>query len=260
MGKVVAGDAESVLGGLVGEGGEGLDAGPGGGEARGGDLVVGEELAVGTVGTAGERIVDITEAGIGGEVAGAHIGGGDGEVSELAGSFGGFLVAEEVEKLVLDDGPAEGKAGDVNDGFGEAGTIDVLLEEVGTGVKVIIVVVPKGRAADLIGAGFGDDGDGCAAGHALLGVEGRRRDVDGFDGLDGRIVEGVVGEPDIDVGGTVDAGVVVVAIGAVNVRREGAGWGGADRVLEGGGGGTGDKIHHALEVAVSREGKLDDSL
>jgi len=67
-----------------------------------------------------------------------------------------------------------------------------------------------------------------------------------------------MGQPDVDIGGAVDAGIVVVAGRTVDVGRKGAGGGGAGAVLEVGRGGAGNEVEQALEVAVAGQGEGGD--
>ena len=95
-----------------------------------------------------------------------------------------------------------------------------------------VIVVVEGRAVELVRAGLGDHRDRGAARHALLGVEVAGGDVDRVDGLRRRHVDRVVRQPDEDVGGAVELGVVAVARGAVDVRGQRAGGCRADAILE----------------------------
>ena len=133
------------------------------------------------------------------------------------------------------------------------GVVDVRLVEVGAGVEVLVVVIPEGRTVDLVGAGLGGDRDRGAAGHALLGVKRRRRDVDGLDGFDWRIVQRVVRQPDVNVGGAVTRVLLLLRLVPLTlVVSERCGeapiefWNAA-------GVAPGHQVDHALIVAVGRQ-------
>ena len=83
-------------------------------------------------------------------------------------------------------------------------------------------MVPVAGAVEFVGAGFDGDIDGCAAGHALFGVEGVGDEVDGFDGFGGRDVGDDVREPGVAYCRAIEAGVVVGIGRAVDVGAEGA--------------------------------------
>ena len=93
-------------------------------------------------------------------------------------------------------------------------------------------MVFKGNAVKLIRSGLCDNSDGCSAGHPLLWVEVIRGDVDFLNGFGRRNIDGVVRQPNEHIGGPVDASIVVVAIGAVDVRAQSAFWRVRNRILE----------------------------
>src|SRR4029450_486319 len=102
--------------------------------------------------------------------------------------------------------------------FGDPGTILIPRER----AKFAVVVHDEGAAAEIVGAGLGDDGYRCAAGHALLGIEAVGGDVDFLDAFDRRHVDRVVRHRHQDVGRTVDAGIVGATLLAVDVGGQGA--------------------------------------
>src|SRR5207245_2467629 len=107
---------------------------------------------------------------------------------------------------------------------------------------------------------LGQDGDGGAAGHSLLGIEVVGRDVDSVHGLGRRNVLRVVREEDVDVDGAVETGVVVVSSRAVDVRGERAARSIGDGVLEPRGCRPGYQVEEALVVAVAPERQARDLL
>ena len=116
-------------------------------------------------------------------------------------------------------GAADGAAKLVQDIFGEVAAV---IEVVAGAHGAVGVELVEG-AVELVGAAFDGDVHGGSAGHALLSVEAVGDDVDGFDGVLRGDVGDDVGEPGVTHRGAVDAGVVVVAVGAVDVGGQGAG-------------------------------------
>ena len=75
-------------------------------------------------------------------------------------------------------------------------------------------------AVDLVGAGLGNDGDRRSARHPLLGVRGRGGDVHGVDHLFRNDIAGMVRQPKIDAGSTIDACGVIVPVCSVDIGGE----------------------------------------
>jgi hypothetical protein len=113
---------------------------------------------------------------------------------------------------------------------------------------------------EVVGAGLREDGDRGAPCHPLLGVEAAGRDADRVHRVGGSHVHGVVGQPDVDVRGAVEAGVVVVAGGAVDVRGERPGGRVGDGVLEPRGCRPRHEVEELLVVTVVPERQVLDLL
>ena len=78
-------------------------------------------------------------------------------------------------------------------------------------------MVFKRGTMKLIRAGLGDNGNGGTAGHALFGVEIVGRDIYFLNGFCRRDIHGVVGQPNEHVGSSIHTGIVVIAIGSIDV-------------------------------------------
>ena len=185
------------------------------------DAVAGERQPARAVGAARERVVEL-EVGVGRgdlrEVARAHLRGRDGVDVLVAAGVVVPLEGAEEEELVLLDRAAEGAAVDVARERGALQAEGVVV--VAVRVQLVLVSEEVRRAVELVRAGLGDDRDGHAGGHALVGVEVVRRDVDGLDRLRRVHVADVVRQPDVHGHGAVDAERVVVPLRAVHVRGE----------------------------------------
>ena len=117
--------------------------------------------------------------------------------------------------------------------------------------SALLSYIANAVAAQVVRAGLGDDGDGRAAGHALLGIEVVGGDVDFLDAFHRRDVHRVVRHRDQDVGRTVHARVVGAALLAVDVGRQGASRRIGDGVLKPRRCGAWDEIDERLVVAVA---------
>ncbi len=188
------------------------------------------------------------------EVALPHPGGGHGQRGDTAALLLVTLPAAEVEQAVLLDGTADGAAEDVGLAIRVVGRREVVLAR----VELVLVAEPERRPANLVGARLGGHRDRRAARHALRRIEAVGRDVDRLDRLGRRDVAGVVGQPHVDGGRTVDTRDVVVAVGAVDVGRQRAARGVGLRVLEGRRRGTGHQVHQRLVVPVLVQRQVDD--
>ena len=122
------------------------------------------------------------------EIAGAHPQGGDGGVVGGAlADFGAFVVGKE-EELVL----AVEDLGDV-DGGAHRETVLIALEgRIGAGrieeilgVQLLVAQELKGRAVEVVGAGFGGEIDDAAHGAAVLRGIGVGLHLELLDGVDG---------------------------------------------------------------------------
>ena len=171
----------------------------------------------------------------------------------MAGALLGIVVAVEEEELVLRDGAANGAAKVVEDAdrLADGG------EEVAR-AKVLVIVEPEGAAVEGIRAALSNERDGRATRHTLLGVAGHRGDVDGFDHFRRHHVTSVVGQPEVDAGGTINARDVVVRVGAVDVGTQGAHRRVGDGVLECRGTRTRHQIDQTLVVAQTGQRHVDD--
>ncbi len=166
---------------------------------------------------------------------------------------GAEVVAKE-EELVLDDRAADAAAEVVIREMAEGGG-----GEEGAGVDGVVLDELEGRAVKGVGSGFEGDVSDRTDGAAEFGFEVVGGDVDGLDGFGGR-------DDDLQQAG---AFVVVDALDLVEVShaRDAVGFGlkgtlGIEelRVLEGGGGRSGDEVEKRLEVAIGAEGKVCDLL
>ena len=188
-----------------------------------GNLVVRKRLPPRAVGVPGQGIVNHLQRAVGveclAEVAGPERGVGHGEEREDALPPLIALEGSEEEQFVLANRAAERRPILVRlhrQLLGRRTRIEV----VRLGVQLVAVEVFKGRALELVRARLGDDGDGAAAGHALLGVEAARRHVDCVDRLGGRHVHHMIGQPDVHVRRAVGARRVVGVGLAVHVSRQ----------------------------------------
>ena len=170
----VVGVRDSVRVALVRVRVEGENGARDGADAGRRDGVAGEGLV-------GERVAD--GDGFAGEIAGLHGRGGDGVLNRrLAGEAEAFEGEEEegavlaVVELRQDDGAAEGEAEDVRDLRRQGSLAE------GPGVEGFVLVVPEGRAVEVVGAAFRDGGD--VAGLAEFGVVADTLDADFGDGFD----------------------------------------------------------------------------
>ena len=119
----------------------------------------------------------------------------------------------EEEQLVLYDAPADRAAIDIAQAVGRF----VPIEEKVPGVRDSVLVQRKGGAVEIIRSRFGDHRRRGAAGKPRLGVEVVGGNVHHLDGFRRRHITGVMGQPDIDALGPVNARVVAVARGPVDV-------------------------------------------
>src|SRR5205823_3943624 len=96
--------------------------------------------------------------------------------------------------------------------------------------------------------------------HSLFGVKIIGRDINFLNRLRRRDIHGVVRQPYEYVRGTVDAGVVVVAISAVHVSAKRTIRGVGDGVLKYTWSRAGCEVYEGLEVAVGIQGQVLDSV
>src|SRR6266568_1477502 len=170
-------------------------------------------------------------------------------------AFIGAVVASEEEQLVLLDGATE-----------SAAKIIELTVPLGASLKELlcpqslVLEVLKSNSMVLIGARLGDDGNGGATRHPLLGIEIIGGNVYFLDGLCRRDINGMVRQPDEHVRGAVHAGVIVVSVGTIDVRAQCAFRGVGDSVLKYSGGCAGHKIDQRLEIPVLVEGHVQNGL
>src|SRR6185369_14872269 len=119
----------------------------------------------------------------------------------------GPVVAPEEKQLVVLDGATKRSAEIIENALAlfRAGCLG--LKELPCAKGLVLVVFKRG-AMKLIRAGFGDDGNGGTADHALLGIKIVGRDVYFLNGFSRRDIHGVVRQPNEHVGGSVHTRVV----------------------------------------------------
>src|SRR6266567_4147061 len=133
--------------------------------------LIGKGGSSSSVRVSGGRVIDNCPRT--GEVSGSK--GGSRHGLEAARSlaiiaFEGSVVAAKEEELVLLNGPTEGAAEVIQDAL-------AISRAVGWGPKELpcseglVLMVFKQDTVELVGAGLGDDRNGCAAGHPLFRIE-----------------------------------------------------------------------------------------
>src|SRR6266513_4790265 len=216
--------------------------------------LVGKGCASGAVRVSCVWVIDNSPGA--GKVSGANSGSRQRDKPGIAiVTFVGAVVASEEEQLVLLDGATESAAKIIKLTVSFWASLKELLCP-----QSLVLKVLKTSSMVLIGAGLGNDGDGRASRHPLLGIEIICRNVDFLYSLPPRDINGMVRQADEHVRGAVHAGVIVVAVGTIDVRAQGAFRGVGDSVLKSSRSRAGHEIDQCLEIPVLVERHVEDGL